>query len=345
MTAVVVTGPKAWELQPTEARHPGSGEVRLELVSAGICGGDLALVAGENAVARYPLTLGHECVARVREVGAGAGLQVGQAVIVYPTLSCGVCDACTSEAENQCDQMRVMGLSDPAGCFTDSLTVSAAQCIPLPEVVATAYGCLLEPFAVACHVLRRAGRIHDQEVVIVGSGVIGLMTAVAARLSGARAVHCVDRHPGRGTVADQLGATTFTVAGGVELVDHLRSAAQDIDVVVDTVCTDATASVALEVLRRGGRYLPVASAKPGQALHLRYDRLFLHELQVITARNYSRVDFHAAIEMLLQHRPELGPMITATHPLGQFGAALDQLRTDPGSHLKVQLVASGGQVA
>lgn len=339
--AVQVTAPGTWSLTalPSAADLPADS-ARLRLVSAGICGGDLALLRGRNAVARYPLILGHECVGQVVEAGPRSGVAAGEYVVVYPTISCGSCAACADGRRNQCPTMRVMGLSDPRGCFADQLVVPGSQLIPLDREVAEAYGALVEPMAVACHVLRRAGSLAGARALVIGCGVIGSVIAVALHAAGTASVYGVDRYPSRRNNAVALGLAGFSTATGADLTAWVAGEVGPVDVVFDTVCADDTTGLAVDALRPGGRLVTVASAAPGQRLGLRYDGFFLKELQAVAARNYTPDDFVAAVDLLRPRRPDLSSLVTMTRPLSEFGRAIEELTSAPERHLKILLEPS-----
>ncbi len=341
MNRIVVTGAESWQVAPVEEVDPGPGEVKLGLVSAGICGGDLALLAGANAVASYPLVLGHECVGRVEATGPDTDIDEGRHVVVYPTISCMSCDACDARRTNQCPDMRVMGLSDPNGCFADSLVTRAEQCVVLPDEVALTYGALVEPVAVASHVLDRAQMGAGDSILIIGSGSIGLTLAVVARERGTGDIGLVDRFASRRAAANALGFERFAVTGDGDPVAWARRELGPIDLVLDTVVVDDTARLATEVLRPGGHYVMVASSKHQQQVAIRYDHFFLKELTAVATRNYTRDDFSSAVELLDTRRPDLDGLVTATYPLNEIAHALEDLRERPQEHLKVLLGPSG----
>ncbi|GAA2459665.1 hypothetical protein GCM10010191_94950 [Actinomadura vinacea] len=274
MKQVRITGPGRMEVAEAAEPVPAEGEVLLELHSAGICGGDLSLLRGTNAIARYPAVPGHECVARVVAAPYGTGLAEGDHVVVYPTLSCGGCRACTAGRTNQCAGMTVLGLSAPNGCFADRFTVAADQCLPLPDDVGPRFGALVEPLAVGGHVVDRGTVRPGDTALVIGSGTIGMSTARVARARGVERVLFADRLPGRAETLRRLGFEEFTTASGAELAEWTAERAGRVDLVYDTVTLTDTAAVAAEVLAGGGRYVAIAAAKPGHELTLPYERFY-----------------------------------------------------------------------
>lgn len=340
MRRVVVTGPGGFGVEEADEPVPGCDEVLLRLVSAGICGGDLALLRGRNAVARYPTVLGHECVAQAVSVPpVSDSLRVGDYVAVFPTITCGGCRACADGRDNQCPAMRVMGLSHPNGCFAELIAISPRQCVRIAPDVATTFGALIEPMAVASHVVGRSGIGPGDEAIVIGSGVIGLATGLTAKTRGVGRLLAVDRFSSREPVAQALGFDDFTIATGDRLASWVAGHG-GVDVVFDTVVTAHTTRVAIGALRPGGRYVAVASAKPGQELTVRYDEFYRKELSVVGCRNYTRRDFASAAE-LLEDGADPRPLVTDDVELEAIREAVAALEDQPDRHLKILLHPSG----
>jgi L-iditol 2-dehydrogenase/L-gulonate 5-dehydrogenase len=334
--SIRVEGPDTYLLDRRDVRAPGSGEVLVALDSGGICGGDLSHLHGHNAVAAYPTVLGHECAARVSEVGPDTTLAIGQPVMVYPTTGCGQCRACRRGRVNNCPTIRVFGLSDPRGCFSEKFVVPEAQCVPMSEAVLDRYGALVEPIAVGVHVVGRAGTAEGDTALVIGTGAIGLATTLVTTSRGVRVLG-VDRYAEREQRAMACGATAFTTVSGAELEAWVGDRSDAIDLVYDTVCSPDTARLALSMLAPGGRYVTIASAKPGHELPLEYGALYARELTVVASRNYVRQDFVDAAALLESGAVDARPLHTATFPLDEFDRAVDELENNPREHVKVLL--------
>jgi threonine dehydrogenase-like Zn-dependent dehydrogenase len=334
--SIRVDGPNDYRLDRRAAVAPGDGEVLVTLDSAGICGGDLSHLRGRNAVATYPTVLGHECAARVSRVGAGATLAVGQPVMVYPTTGCGRCRACRRGRYNNCRNIRVFGLSDPRGCFSEQFVVPESQCVPMSEAVLDRYGALVEPLAVGVHVVGRGGASDGETALVIGTGAIGLATTLVATSRGVRVLG-VDRYPEREDRARACGATDFTTASGAELETWVRERADAVDLVYDTVCSTETVLLAQRLLAPGGRLVTIASAKPDHQLPLDYSAFYARELSVVSSRNYVRQDFIDAVQLLSSGAVDARPLHTATFALDDFARAIDALENNGREHVKVLL--------
>lgn len=336
--SIRVDGPNEYRLDHGDVAAPGEGEVLVALDSAGICGGDLSHLRGRNAVAAYPTVLGHECAGRVSRVGPGTSLTVGQPVMVYPTTGCGRCRACRDGRINNCPSIRVFGLSDPRGCFSEEFVVPETQCVPVSDSVLDRFGALVEPLAVGVHVVRRGGASEGDTALVIGTGAIGLATTLVARSQGVR-VFGVDRYTEREQPALACAMSDFTTDSGAALEGWLRDRTDAVDLVYDTVCTDESSRLALRVLAPGGRYVAIASAKPGHELTLDYSTLYARELSVVACRNYVRQDFVEAAELLESGKVDASPLHTATFPLDEFGRAVEELESNGSKHVKVLLTS------
>src|SRR5919202_1096282 len=141
MQASVLYGPRDLRL---EERAPGpvpADRVRLRFRAGGICGSDLHYyLHGRSGPfeLKEPLTLGHEFVGEVAEVGAGVeGVTPGARVAVDPSLPCRRCRSCREGRENLCENMRYYGSASVfphvQGGFREAVDVHPSQCVPLPE--------------------------------------------------------------------------------------------------------------------------------------------------------------------------------------------------------------------
>ena len=133
--------------------------------------------------------------------------------MVYPTTGCGRCRACRDGRINNCPRIRVFGLSDPRGCFSEEFVVPEAQCVPVSEAVLDRFGALVEPLAVGVHVVRRGGTSEGDTALVVGTGAIGLATTLVARSRGVRVLGA-DRYPEREQPARACGTSDFTTESG-----------------------------------------------------------------------------------------------------------------------------------
>lgn len=225
---------------PRPRPHPGW--VVLRVAAVGICGSELGGYLGHNELRKPPLVMGHEFSGIVEEVGEGVeGVEPGRLVTANPLVSCGSCRHCRSGNRQLCARRKIIGIDYP-GAFAEWVAVPASAVYPVPDPV---LGALVEPFACALRAVRLAEVEVGDEALVIGAGIIGLMTAKALGLAGARRVIVADPNSRRREAARAWGAS--------DLAETVLTGVSDLDVVVDAVGFGATRRDALGVLRRGGR--------------------------------------------------------------------------------------------
>jgi L-gulonate 5-dehydrogenase len=179
-----------------EPAQPGPGDVLVEIAAVGICGSDIAMWAGTDPYASFPIRQGHEFSARIATFGPGysGDLHVGQLCAIEPLLPDGTCIACRRGHPNCCRNLRVFG-AHLDGALTERLIVPAANLYPAddlsPELAA-----FVEPVSIGLQMVTRSGLGRGDQAVIFGAGPIGQAVQVAASDLGARFLS-VDVVPGR----------------------------------------------------------------------------------------------------------------------------------------------------
>jgi threonine dehydrogenase-like Zn-dependent dehydrogenase len=289
---------------------PAGDGVRVKVVSAGICGSDIHLLAWNLAA-----VMGHEM--------AGV-LPDGRAVAVEPMAPCWTCRPCRNGDYNRCETgpAMIMGVGRD-GAMADECVVPPTAIVPLPSGVPPADGCLVEPLAVAVHGLRRARVVAGERVAVVGGGSIGQTALIAAQAVGA-VVDLEARHDHQRAAADRLGAGT--VSDGY-------------DAVIEAAGTTSAFTRSIDLCRPGGRVLVLGTYWDGGAEVTQM--ACLQEIDVIPASMYSRsgpsrdIDVAAA---LLGSRPAIADvLITHRFPLDAAPEAFAAARDRAAGAIKVVL--------
>jgi (R,R)-butanediol dehydrogenase/meso-butanediol dehydrogenase/diacetyl reductase len=236
---------------------PGPGELKVKISLAGICGTDLKEYAygpGMIAADKVPITLGHEFVGRIAELGERVtDFQVGERVTAVGYWYCGECYYCKKSLYNLCLNGGFTGLT-AEGCMAEYAVVPSYAAYKLPDSVSDEAGAMVEPLAVAFHAVRQ-GNVHlGNTVCIVGDGTIGLCTLLASEAAGASEIYFVSKHRGRGEIASAMGATAVISTGDgdpVKLLADLTSGL-GVDVSFECVGQPDTPQLCLDLTRRGG---------------------------------------------------------------------------------------------
>jgi L-idonate 5-dehydrogenase len=339
MLSIVAHGARDLRVEPSEApAAPGPGEVAVDLRVGGICGSDLHYYhhGGFGTVRiREPMILGHEAAGTVAALGAGVGgLAVGQTVAVNPSQPCGTCEHCRRGRGNHCTDMRFSGsamrMPHVQGLFRERVVVPAAQAVPVDGSPALAALC--EPFAVCLHAVSRAGPLLGARVLVSGSGPIGCLAMLAARVAGAAEVVVTD------IAAPPLRTAAALGADRVVNVAETPNPGGNFDVGLECSGSAAAVGGALAALRPGGRLVLVGL---GGEVTLAIPPLVAREAEIVGSFRFD-TEFAMAADLVSRRRVDPGPLVTHTLPMGRAVEAFD-LASDRAQAMKVQLdLASPG---
>ncbi len=252
---------RAAAVQDIETPSPGPGEVLLKVAYCGICGSDLHAYlnhAGYESVLPE-VTLGHECSARVVECGPGVeGWTAGQAAVFIAVQGCLECACCLSGLPQLCSNRRVQGLHLDGG-MAEYVVADQRYLLRLPESLELMAAALTEPLSVAHHCVADCSSIQaGDRVVVTGPGIIGMLSAIVARHTGAEVLICgtANDETVRLPVARKLGFETLTVGPDQPpLHEQLDAPA---DVLVEASGSPVALAEAWQSLRPAGQVAVVA---------------------------------------------------------------------------------------
>jgi 2-desacetyl-2-hydroxyethyl bacteriochlorophyllide A dehydrogenase len=293
---------------------PGPGEVTLQIVAAGICGSDLHAYEWTAGYAfmtdRMPVTLGHEFAGRVAAVGAGVSdLAPGDRVTAWPTVSCGMCEACRSNRPQDCQAREIVGLHRNGG-FARYVVLPARNCVRLPDGLDFELAALAEPLAVAANAIDVGGVRIGDVVAVLGPGPIGLGLAWLAQRAGAEPVILAGLNDAlRLDCARRMGITHTVDLAHTSLDEAVaRIAGRPADVVLEATGVGASVTAGLGVLRSSG--VLVVAGVHAQPLQLDLTQLVRMKHQLRGAHDTRREVWLRVLRLLQAHGAELSQMIS-----------------------------------
>lgn len=203
------------ELVTVDRPSPGPDEVLVEVTHASICGTDLHIFNWDEwaqSSLRPPVTVGHEFVGRVAELGSQVSdVSVGSRVIGEGHVVCGQCRNCRSGDPHLCRSTVSIGI-DRDGAFADFVVIPATNAYVLPEHIPDDVASIFDPLGNAVHTVLSYD-LAGEDVLITGAGPIGQMAAAICRHVGARHIVVTDPSAGRRETAAKMGAT-MVLSGG-----------------------------------------------------------------------------------------------------------------------------------
>ena len=313
----------------------GPGEILVKVIASGICGSD---VMEWYRIRKAPLVLGHEIAVEIAEIGEGVGrYKIGDRVFVSHHIPCNTCHYCLMGYHTACETLHSTNY-DPGG-FAEYIRVPELNVdrgvFILPEELSFEDGVFIEPLACVVRGQRVANLQAGQSVLILGSGISGLLHLLLARTLGAGCIIATDVSEYRLQMARAFGADAVLQAAedipeSVRRINKGRLA----DLVI--VCTGAPAAFhqALKAVDRGGTILCFATTEPDVELSIPLNEFWRNEIKLMPSYGNSPLDATVAIELIRSGRVPVGKMITHRLPLDKAGYGF-RLVAEGGESLKV----------
>ncbi len=313
----------------------GPGEILVKVIASGICGSD---VMEWYRIRKAPLVLGHEIAGEIAEIGEGVGrYKIGDRVFVSHHIPCNTCHYCLMGYHTACETLHTTNY-DPGG-FAEYIRVPELNVdrgvFILPEELSFEDGVFIEPLACVVRGQRVANLQASQSVLILGSGISGLLHLLLARTLGAGRIIATDMSEYRLQMARAFGADAVLQAAedipeSVRRINKGRLA----DLVI--VCTGAPAAFhqALKAVDRGGTILCFATTEPDVELSIPLNEFWRNEIKLMPSYGNSPLDATVATELIRSGRVPVGKMITHRLPLDKAGYGF-RLVAEGGESLKV----------
>ena len=302
------------EEMPTPKIGPGEMLVRVE--ASGVCGSD---VMEWYRIHKAPLVLGHEIAGEVVEVGGGVtNYKVGDRVSASHHVPCNTCHYCLSGNHTACDTLRSTNF-DPGG-FAEFLRLPALNVdrgvYLLPDEVSFEEATFIEPLACVLRAQRRARVEPGKTVLVLGSGIGGLLHIHLAGQLGAARVIATDIDDARLRAATRFGAD-LALNAKEDIPVRLREVNQGrlADSVI--VCTGSVTALkqAMECVERGGTILFFAPTDKGITVPLSINDFFWrNDVTLTTSYAGDYADHMTALQLIQAKRVTVNEMIT--HKLG-----------------------------
>ena len=341
MKALVLSEYKKLDLVDMQRPQPCEDELLIRVQACGICGSDVHGYDGSTGRRLPPIVMGHEAAGIVEAVGgAVTDFHPGDRVTFDSTVYCGKCFYCRRGLINLCDHREVIGVSTSEfrrmGAFAEYVTVPSRIAYSLPDNMPFAHAALIEAVSVTVHALSLTPIALDDTVVIVGAGMIGLLTLQAALLAGAGRVFIFDVDDTRLELARSLGATgTFNSKNGNPSLEIRNlTSGRGADVALECVGNAPTVNLAIEAVRKGGMVTLVGNVAPWVEINLQSVVTRQVRLQGSCA---SSGEYPECISLMARGAIRVEPLLSAVAPLDEGAEWFRRLYAREPGLLKVVL--------
>ncbi len=322
---------------------PKPDEVLVRVRACGICGSDVHGMDGSSGRRIPPIIMGHEAAGVIAEVGSAvADWKKGDRVTFDSTVSCGECWYCRRGEVNLCENRRVLGVSCGEyrrhGAFAEYVAVPSRILYRLPDNLSFEQAAMVEAVSVAVHAVERTPLVleRDASVVVVGTGMIGLLVVQVLRARGCSNIIAIDLDKEKLKLASKFGATHVIQAGEPDLQEKVctLTSGRGADAVFEVVGLSATVKTAIESVRKGGSITLVGNLKPQVELPLQ--SVVTRELTLI-GTCASAGEYPACLELIASGKVNVTDFISATPPLEEGAKWFERLYAGEKGLMKVLL--------
>ncbi len=319
--------PGLW-LRDVPRPTPGDQDVLIRILRTGICGTDLHIYGWDDWARQHvpvPLTIGHEFVGEVVEVGADvSGIAVGDLVSGEGHVVCGTCRNCRAGRRHQCAHTDSVGLTR-AGAFAEYLALPAGNVWQHKTGIDLDVAAIFDPFGNAVHTAL-AYPVISEDVLITGAGPIGLMASAVVRHAGARYVVVTDVNEYRLELAAKMGATRAVDSTVGTVADAQRDLGmqEGFDVGLEMSGTSAALNEMVANMTHGGRIALLGL--PSQPVTVDLSTVVLNSLTLSGIYGREMFETWYAMSVLVSQGLDITPVITHRYPAEQFEDAFATAR-------------------
>jgi len=292
-----------------------AGEMLVKVIASGVCGSD---VMEWYRIKKAPCVLGHEIAGEIVETGQGVErYKVGDRVFVSHHVPCNTCRYCLSGNHTVCETLHTTNF-EPGG-FAEYIRVPQLNVdrgtFVLPDDMSLDEGVFVEPLACVLRGQRVAHFRPGQSVLILGSGISGLLHLMLARAQGAGRIVTTDISEYRLNAAKEFGADAV-IDAREDVPARVRELNSGRGAELVIVCTGALSAFrqALNCVDRAGTILCFAPTDPGVELPVPVNDFWRNSITVLPSYGNSPYDAEVAIELIRAGRMPVKDMIT--HRLG-----------------------------
>ena len=316
-------------------------EILIQMKASAICGTDTRILHGKKTKGvRMPSVIGHEFSGVVVEIGSEVeGFSKGDRVCVDPVRPCGACPYCLNGMENVCQNRIAIGYEFD-GCFAEYIRIpgsflQSSNVLKLPDSVSWVEGALAEPLSCVINGQSKLDITAGDNVVVIGTGPIGLMHCMLAKASGAAKVFVSEPVDLRRQAAADFGADILIDPLNESLSDVVKAHTNGLgaDVVILAIGIPQIVNEALNLARKGGRISMFAGFSKGDLPGVDVNLIHYNELYVTGSSSLRRKDLKTALNLIEGKIIDVEKLATHTFPLDKIEEAFSV--AESGQALKV----------
>jgi D-xylulose reductase len=318
----------------------GAHDVKIAVDTVGICGSDVHYYTHGRIgafIVKSPMVLGHEAAGTVVETGAAVkGLKVGDRVCMEPGVPDMSSRASRMGLYNVDPSVTFWATPPVHGCLTAHVIHPEAFTYKLPDNVSFAEGALVEPFAIGMQAASKAKIAPGDVALVIGSGTIGIMAALAALAGGCARVIVTDLVQEKLDIVGRYKGVTTINGRDKKLADEVAKLTDGwgADVVFEASGSPKAYNGIFDLVRPGGCLVLIGM--PVDPVPFDVVAACVKEARIETIFRYANV--HArAIELIASGKVDLKPLISGTFPFEQSIEAVERAASGRPTDVKLQI--------
>ena len=335
MKCVSLVDKRKFEITEIEEPKVDSTNVVIEVKKSGICGSDIHYWdAGEPK----GLVLGHEYSGVVIDPGSREDLRVGDRVTALPISPCGKCPACLTGNPQYCRETWTyatgLSLTNP-GALAPKMKIRPDMVLKIPDNVSFEEGAMVEPVAVGLHAVHLADVKVGEKVLVIGAGIIGLVSAMFAKKEGASFVAISETNLERAKKAIDLGvADKYYDATNPELIKEIMTDTEgEFDTVIECCGNSAAVTSALMMTRPGGQIVLVGVSLGPITIPTVVG--VMNELTIKGAIAYTKEEFKTCIDLISNKQIDVMKFIDDIVSFEEVQKSYERLTSGKDSAVKI----------
>lgn len=335
MKCVSISGERSFVLKERDIPVSKDGSVVIEVKSCGICGSDIHYWESGMPVG---LVMGHEFAGIVVDPGSRKDLEKGDRVTGLPISPCGKCEACRSGNVQYCadtwSEAVGLALTNPGG-YSKYTSCRPDMVRKIPGNVSFDAACMVEPSSVALHAVNLANIKIGDSVLIVGGGIIGLMSAEFAKLAGASYIAILETNKKRGRKAVSYGKINeYFDATKEDVIPNLITKTNGgFDKVIECCGSSSAVSEALMAVEPGGTVVLVGVSLGPVTIPIVVS--VMREVTVQGAIAYTPYEFDTCLKLIRDKKINVTKYIDDLVPLELAQESFERLTSGKDSAVKI----------
>jgi L-iditol 2-dehydrogenase len=324
MKALMCYGCDDFRMEEIDKPEIKKDEMLIEMIYTGLCGSDIVKIFDPGV--KKPAVFGHEVVGRVVETGEKVtGFKPGDTVVAAHHIPCYRCRYCLHGSHSMCRHFRESNIYP--GSFCQYIRLSKEHIEHTAFKIKAGSNLLellfVEPLACCIRALDKIKILKNDNIAVVGTGVIGMLFIQLITLAGGKAV-AIDPDRYRLSMAGKLGAEYTINPAKCNMQDRIKEVSPEgVDAAVLSVTNKNTLGGALQYLRDGGKVIIFGASGDDSRIEIDLENVYRRELAILSSYSSTPETLKRAYNMIIKKQIKLLPLISEVMPLSDFKKGMD----------------------